>query len=70
MFITTPFRNKAGLVQLVGRIQRSHPTKKDATVFDYVDADIGIFKNQFFSKSENDSRYKTYESLGLLIEPY
>ena len=70
MFITTPFRNKAGLVQLVGRIQRSHPTKKDAVVFDYVDADIGIFKNQFFSKSENDSRYKTYESLGLLIEPY
>ena len=70
MFITTPFRNKAGLVQLVGRIQRSYPTKKDAIVFDYVDINMNIFRNQFFSKSENDSRYKTYESLGLLIEPY
>jgi superfamily II DNA or RNA helicase len=70
LFITTPFRNKAGLVQLIGRIQRSHPTKKDAIVFDYVDVDISIFKDQFFSRSGNDSRYKTYESLDLLIEPY
>lgn len=68
-FITTPFRNKARTVQLIGRIQRSHPGKKDAIVFDYVDINIGIFKDQFFSRSGNDSRYKTYESLGLLIDP-
>lgn len=70
MFITTPFRNKARVVQLIGRIQRSYPGKKDAIVFDYVDVNIGVFKDQFFSRSGNDSRYKTYESLGLLIEPY
>ncbi|MEA3296166.1 MAG: DEAD/DEAH box helicase [Patescibacteria group bacterium] len=69
-FITTPFRNKVRTIQLIGRVQRSYPGKKDAVVFDYVDINIGVFKNQFFSKSENDSRYKTYESLGLLIEPY
>lgn len=70
MFITTPFRNKARVVQLIGRIQRSYPGKKDAIVFDYVDVNIGVFKDQFFSRSGNDSRYKTYENLGLLIEPY
>lgn len=68
-FITTPFRNRARVEQFIGRIQRTFPGKKDAVVFDYVDVDIGVFKNQFFSRS-GDSRYKTYENLGLVVEPY
>lgn len=68
-FVTMPFRAKAKAVQLVGRVQRAFPGKTDAIVYDYVDSDVGIFKNQFISKSR-DCRYNTYKGLGMVVEPY
>lgn len=66
LFITTSFRTEARAEQLIGRIQRFHPNKKDAFVFDYVDQNVGVFKNQFFSK-HGKCRSNVYSRLGLTI---
>jgi len=65
-FITMPFRSMAKAEQLIGRIQRSYDGKKDAVVYDYVDVDIGVLKNQFFGRGKG-SRSKTYLKLGVEI---
>ena len=66
-FIASPFRFEGKCEQVIGRIQRIAPGKTDAIVYDYVDADIGVFQNQFYSRKS--CRYKAYERLGALIEP-
>jgi len=60
-FIVLPFREKARVEQAVGRIQRTHKDKTDAILYDYVDCDIGILKNQFRHRAE------VYSSLGMKI---
>ena len=66
LFITTSFRTESRVEQLVGRIQRFHPNKKNAIVYDYVDENIGVFKNQFYSKY-GKCRSNVYRRLGLEI---
>jgi superfamily II DNA or RNA helicase len=68
-FVTMPFRAEGKVEQLIGRIQRSAPGKKDAIVYDYVDVDIGVVANQFYTPSKNDCRYKAYKRLGISVEP-
>lgn len=68
-FMSMPFRCEAKAEQLIGRIQRTFPGKEDAIVYDYVDDDIGVLKNQFTSKNK-DCRYRTYIRLGVDVEPY
>jgi len=55
--------------QLVGRIQRTAPGKKDAIVYDYVDENVGIFRNQFYAKN-NKCRWNVFSRLGLQIQSY
>ena len=69
-FVTMPFRAEGKVEQLVGRIQRTADGKKDSIVYDYVDVDIGVVQNQFYTKSGNDCRHRAYSRLGLEIEPY
>jgi len=64
LFITTSFRTESRAEQLIGRIQRFHPDKKDALVFEYVDENIGVFANQFYSKY-GKCRSNVYKKLGL-----
>jgi len=64
LFITTSFRTESRAEQLIGRIQRFHPDKKDALVFEYVDENIGVFTNQFYSKY-GKCRSNVYKKLGL-----
>jgi len=68
-YIAMPFRAEAKAEQLIGRVQRFFPGKKDAIVYDYVDINIGVLKNQFYSKSK-DCRFRTYTRLGVNIEPH
>ena len=68
-FLAMPFRAEAKTEQFVGRIQRSAPEKEDAILYDYVDVNIGVLKNQFYSKSK-DCRYRIYTKLGAYVEPY
>jgi len=69
LFITTPFRTESRAEQLIGRIQRFHKDKKDALVFDYVDIDIGVLANQYYSRF-GKCRNNVYKKLGLKIIPY
>jgi len=64
LFITTSFRTESRAEQLIGRVQRFHKDKKDALVFEYVDENIGVFKNQFYSK-HGKCRSNVYKKLGL-----
>lgn len=66
-FIAMPFRSETKAEQLVGRIQRTHPGKADAVVYDYVDVDIGVLENQYFNRTR-DCRFRTYKRLGLEVE--
>jgi superfamily II DNA or RNA helicase len=69
LFIATSFRTESRVEQLIGRIQRFHPDKKDAIVYDYVDTNIGVFANQFYSK-HGKCRSNVYERLGLQVLSY
>lgn len=71
-FIASPFRAEGKVEQLLGRIQRTAPEtgKKDAVVYDYVDVDVGVFKSQFFTRSEKGCRCNVYERLGAKVVPY
>jgi superfamily II DNA or RNA helicase len=50
-FIALPFRERTRVEQAVGRIQRTCDGKTDAVIYDYVDNNIGILKNQFRARS-------------------
>lgn len=67
-FIAFPFRAENKAEQLIGRVQRSYPGKKDAVVYDYVDVNIGVLANQFYNKNR-DCRYSAYVRLGANVEP-
>lgn len=67
-FITMPFRAEAKAEQVIGRVQRTYPDKEDAIVYDYVDADVGVLANQFYSRT-GPCRYNAYARLGLTVEP-
>jgi superfamily II DNA or RNA helicase len=67
-FVAMPFRAENKAEQLIGRVQRTHPGKKYAVVYDYVDANIGVLANQFFNKNR-DCRYNVYVRLGANVEP-
>ena len=60
-FIALPFREKTRVEQAVGRIQRPCEGKKDAIIYDYVDENIGILKNQFMHRA------MAYRLLGMRI---
>jgi len=68
-FIAMPFRAEAKTEQLIGRIQRAYPGKKDAIVYDYIDINIGVLENQF-SNRKKASRSRVYNRLGVEIEHY
>jgi len=61
-FLTLPFRERARVEQSIGRIQRTCEGKTDAIMYDYVDENIGILKNQF------KHRVEVYRSLGVEVK--
>jgi len=60
-FLALPFRERARVEQSVGRIQRTCEGKTDAIMYDYVDENIGILKNQFIHRA------MAYKLLGMEI---
>jgi superfamily II DNA or RNA helicase len=45
LFLTTPIRFSGRLMQCLGRILRPSPGKEKATVYDYVDTQVGVLAN-------------------------
>lgn len=66
LFLTVSIRSETLIEQLVGRLQRTTDSKKNAKVYDYIDANIDIFYNQFISKGK--CRAKVYNKLGLTLQ--
>jgi superfamily II DNA or RNA helicase len=60
-FLALPFRERARVEQSVGRIQRTCEGKTDAIMYDYVDENVGILKNQFIHRA------MAYRLLGMKI---
>jgi superfamily II DNA or RNA helicase len=42
-----PQRNPGLVTQQVGRVERKHPDKTDAYIFDYVDSNVGALEAQW-----------------------
>lgn len=63
LFMATPIKWKGTVVQAIGRVQRPHPNKKEAIVYDYVDDGIAMFWRQ------SEARYYgVYEKMGMPVE--
>jgi superfamily II DNA or RNA helicase len=60
-----PFPQKnAGLVtQQVGRVEREHPDKADALIYDFADMNVGPLEKQWRVR-----RFEVYEPRGYKIE--
>lgn len=59
LFLTFPFSWRGKLIQYVGRVQRAFAGKKEAFVYDYVDAKMSIFK------AMQRKRWRGYKELGI-----
>lgn len=58
-----PQRNEGLITQQIGRVERIHPDKKDAIVYDYVDKRVGVLESQFRTRL-----FQVYKPRGLVIE--
>ena len=61
LMLAAPVRFEGRLIQYVGRLNRVFPGKEDVLVYDYVDAHIGFFENQY------KSRLRAYRKLGYQV---
>lgn len=57
-----PQRNPGLVMQQVGRVERKHPEKSDALIFDYVDGNVGALDKQWRTR-----RFEVYEPRGYKI---
>lgn len=62
LFLAMPISWKGTLAQYVGRLHRSYVTKREVTVYDYVDEAVPVLKRM------SEKRLKGYKSLGYLID--
>lgn len=62
LFLTFPVSFKGKLVQYVGRLMRSHESKRGVRVYDYADVHVPVLKKMY------GKRKKVYETLGFLTE--
>lgn len=62
LMLASPVKFDGRLVQYVGRLNRSYSGKQNVIVYDYVDAHIGIFDNQY------RNRLAAYKKIGYRIQ--
>lgn len=62
LMLASPVKFDGRLIQYVGRLNRSYEGKTDVVVYDYVDAHIGIFDNQY------RNRLAAYKKIGYRIQ--
>lgn len=58
LLLAMPIAWKGTVVQYAGRLHRAHPGKRDALVYDYVDAELPVLRRMF------TKRLRAYRSLG------
>lgn len=62
LFLATPISWKGVLEQYVGRLHRSHPEKREALVYDYVDSAVPVLKRMA------EKRVRGYRNIGYFVE--
>jgi superfamily II DNA or RNA helicase len=50
LYLVWPTKNSAVIRQQIGRIERVHPSKKSATVYDFVDAEVQPLYKQWIKR--------------------
>ena len=58
LLLTMPIAWKGTVVQYAGRLHRAHPAKRDARIYDYVDADVPVLRRMYAK------RLRAYEKMG------
>lgn len=59
LFLVTPKKSEAAIIQTVGRVMRPAPGKLDAQVFDFLDSGSPILKSQWWRRRD------AYQKLGI-----
>ena len=62
LLLAMPIAWKGTVVQYAGRLHRAFPGKRDALIYDYVDAELPVLRRMFAK------RLKAYQSLGYEVE--
>lgn len=62
LFLTLPISWRGTLEQYVGRLHRSHPSKKDVRVYDYADLEVPMLNRMF------QRRQHRYVALGYTVQ--
>jgi len=63
IYLIYPTKNPDLIKQQIGRIERSHPDKQDSVIYDFYDKNVGVLKNQFYTR-----KTEVYEPRGLVIK--
>ena len=58
LLLAMPIAWKGTVVQYAGRLHRADPAKRDARIYDYVDADVPVLRRMYAK------RLRTYEKMG------
>jgi superfamily II DNA or RNA helicase len=61
LLLTMPIAWKGTLVQYAGRLHRAHPAKRDARIYDYVDADVPVLRRMY------GKRVRAYRKMGYSV---
>ena len=59
LFLVFPQRNHGLITQQVGRVERKHPDKKDAIIYDFADLKVGALQSQWRAR-----RFEVYDQRG------
>jgi superfamily II DNA or RNA helicase len=62
LLLAMPIAWRGTVVQYAGRLHRTFPGKRDALIYDYVDAELPVLRRMFAK------RLKAYQSLGYEVE--
>ena len=53
LLLTMPIAWKGTVVQYAGRLHRPHPGKRDACIYDYVDAEVPVLRRMFAKRARS-----------------
>ena len=53
LLLTMPIAWKGTVVQYAGRLHRPHPGKREARIYDYVDAEVPVLRRMFAKRAKS-----------------
>lgn len=65
LYMTWPLRRDLPVSQLCGRVERTHPAKEGAVIYDFADLQVPVLRSQFYSRLKLVYRPRGYVVRGL-----